>query len=254
MIDVHFHALPGIDDGPGGWDEAVALCRAAAEEGTTVIVATPHVLRDPWLNEDREERRALLAELNARLGGTPRVLPGCEYFFGSDAVELTERALAGEGPLEFLGGGELRGTGTAPGMALGTGPHLLVEFAPGWVPREAQAAFHELVVMGVTPVVAHPERNLVLSRDPALMEALVTTGAKAQVTAGSLVGEFGRTVQSVAAKMIELGLAHLVASDAHTLDERPPRMKAARAWAEKCWGIETAARLCPTGGTTRGQV
>ena len=60
MIDLHFHCLPGIDDGPDSWDEAVALCRQAAAEGTTSIVATPHVLRDGWLNEDPRERDELI--------------------------------------------------------------------------------------------------------------------------------------------------------------------------------------------------
>ena len=77
MIDIHFHCLPGIDDGPSTWEEAVDLCRAAGAEGTETIVATPHVLRDPWLNEDRAERDRLLVRLNALLGGKPAVVPGC---------------------------------------------------------------------------------------------------------------------------------------------------------------------------------
>src|SRR3954451_11538324 len=65
VIDIHFHCLPGIDDGPSSFDEAVELCRAAAAEGTETIVATPHVMRDPWLNEDPAERDRLLVRLNA---------------------------------------------------------------------------------------------------------------------------------------------------------------------------------------------
>ena len=72
MIDIHFHALPGIDDGPRSMAEAIALCRRAAAEGTTRIVATPHVLREPWLNEEPGPRAALLAELNLALGGPAR--------------------------------------------------------------------------------------------------------------------------------------------------------------------------------------
>ena len=52
MIDIHFHCLPGIDDGPRNWEEAIALCRAAEADGVQTIVATPHVLRDDWLNEN----------------------------------------------------------------------------------------------------------------------------------------------------------------------------------------------------------
>src|ERR1035437_5828042 len=76
--NLHFHCLPRVDDGPASWDEAVALCRAAAAEGTTRIVATPHVYRDPWINANPVVRDRLVAALNSRLGGSPLVLAGCE--------------------------------------------------------------------------------------------------------------------------------------------------------------------------------
>ncbi len=186
------------------------LCRAAAADGTTTIVATPHVLRDPWWNEDRAARAALLDELNRRLEGSPKVLLGAEVWFTADLLDLAE---AGEaGPLEGLAGSR----------------YLLVEFPPGYVSPEAAAVFHELVVMGQVPVIAHPERNLVFARDLDLLAGLVATGALVQVTAGSLLGEFGRSARAAAERMLEEGLAHLVASDAHDLKRRPPRMAAAR--------------------------
>ncbi len=80
VIDLHFHCLPFIDDGPGSWDDAVALCRMAAEEGVETIVATPHVLRDPWINHDQTERDDLLLRLNDLVGGTPAILAGCELY------------------------------------------------------------------------------------------------------------------------------------------------------------------------------
>lgn len=193
------------------WSDALELCRAAAADGTKRIVGTPHVLRDPWWNEEPGARKALFDELNARLGGAPEVLPGAEVWFTADLVALAE---AGEaGPLEGLAGSR----------------YLLVEFPPGYVSPEAAAVFHELSVMGIVPVVAHPERNLVFSRDPGLLGTLVDSGAIAQVTAGSILGEFGRGARAAAEAMIGSGLAHLVASDAHDLKRRPPRMAAARA-------------------------
>ena len=67
MIEIHFHCLPRVDDGPKSWDEAVALCRAAAAEGTTRIVATPHVLRGSWTNTNPVARERLVQALNERL-------------------------------------------------------------------------------------------------------------------------------------------------------------------------------------------
>lgn len=201
------------------------LCRAAAADGTTTIVATPHVLRDPWWNEDRTARTALLDELNRRLGGAPKVLPGAEVWFTADLLDLAEAGAAG--PLEGLAGSR----------------YLLVEFPPGYVSPEAAAVFHELVVMGQVPVVAHPERNLVFARDLDLLASLVATGALVQVTAGSLLGEFGRSARAAAERMLEEGLAHLVASDAHDLKRRPPRMAAAREKVRAAMGAGVEALL-----------
>lgn len=218
MIDVHFHCLPGIDDGPEDWPEAVALCRAAASEGTTTIVATPHVLRGRWVNGDPETRDGLVLKLNSLLGGTPAVLSGCEYFFSSDAVELVEQGNLG------------------PLTTLNRGRYLLIEFPSGEVLPGARSIFHELSVLGVTPVVAHPERNRLFAEDPRRLEDLIERGAVSQVTAGSVLGDFGAEALAASAEFLRRGLVHLIASDAHSLDSRPPRLAAARARVRSEWG------------------
>jgi protein-tyrosine phosphatase len=228
MIDLHFHCLPGIDDGPESWDEAVALCRMAAAEGTETIVATPHVLRDRWLNEDPAERDRLVVRLNALLQGRPAVVPGCELFFSADAIELWERGA--NGPL----------------VALNRGSHLLIELPSYGVPSSAEFVFYELALMGVIPVIAHPERNAELMRNPDRLEALVARGARTQITAAALLGEMGRSAQAAAEDFYGRGLVHLVASDAHSLDRRPPRLAAARQWVARKWGAEAERQLFET--------
>jgi len=218
MIDMHFHCLPGIDDGPATWEEAVALCRAAAAEGTTDVVATPHVLRDPWLNESPGERAALVARLNELLGGTPRVYSGAEVWFADDLPELWERGSAG--PLTALAGGT----------------HLLVELPAHEIPRNARAVLHELLVAGVTPVLAHPERNRAFAADLDQLESLVERGVRTQITAASLAGRFGEKAEAAAVAMIERGLVHAVASDAHSMTRRPPMLRPARERVEQQWG------------------
>ena len=206
-------------------EESLALCRRAAEEGTTHIVATPHVLREPWLNEEPAVRAALLAELNARLGGTPAVLPGCELMFSLDILELVEKGE--EGPVVGLNGGRL----------------LLVEFAPAFVPRTAPDLLRELVLAGTVPVVAHPERNLVFQQEPERLYELLEKGALAQVTAASLLGEAGRTALALADGLMNDGLVYFVASDAHNLNGRPPRLAAARERVRKRWGTEIETKI-----------
>ncbi len=148
VIELHFHCLPGLDDGPADWDEAVALCRAAANEGTTRIVATPHVLRGDWINEDVAARDELIVRLNELLGGRPAVLPGCEYFFSTEGVALLDHG----GP---------RSLDRAESVALPAG-----RIAGRGGSRECGAVFHEFRVGGLTPVIAHPERHAAFRREP----------------------------------------------------------------------------------------
>jgi len=220
VIEVHFHCLPGVDDGPSDWAEAVALCRAAAAEGTDTILATPHILRDGWINEDPAVRDQLIFKLNALLGGRPSVLAGSEYFFSSDAVELVERGRWG--PLTFLNRSR----------------YLLLEVPPGGLPHSAAAIFHELSILDVVPVIAHPERHRLFAREPELLEELVQRGALVQLTAGSLLGDFGGGPLAACEEFFRRGLVHLVASDAHSLDQRPPRLAAAREQVLRRWGRE----------------
>jgi protein-tyrosine phosphatase len=225
VIDLHFHCLPGIDDGPPDWESSVALCRAAAADGVKTIVATPHVLREIWMNEDPKSRDELLLKLNTLLGGKPAVLAGCEYFFSADAVELWEKGSA------------------SPLVGLNRTGYLLVEFAANHVPLSAEGIFHELELLGVTPVIAHPERNIVFARNPERLESLVSRGAVTQITAGSILGEFGKPALFATEEFFRRNLVHAVSSDAHSTDRRPPRMSAARDRAKKLWGEEVTTAV-----------
>jgi protein-tyrosine phosphatase len=111
------------------------------------------------------------------------------------------------------------------------------------VPRAAGDVIHELSVSGVTPVIAHPERNLQFVREPELLESFVRKGAISQITAASLLGELGRGALGASAEFFSRGLVHLVASDAHNLDRRPPRLAAARERVRRDWGEDAELLL-----------
>jgi len=202
VIDLHAHVLPAVDDGPRAVEGSLALARAAVAAGTTELAATPHVTWElPTTSSAvRAGVRALQGELDA--AGIPlRLHPGAELAV-SKAVDLDDAELAA--------------------LRLGGGEWLLVE-----CPLRASAAGFEraalhLQTRGHRVVLAHPERSPVLQRDPAKLAALVAEGMLAQVTAGSLVGAFGGTVERFALDLVEAGLVHLVASDAHDAVRRPP--------------------------------
>ena len=205
MIDLHSHVLPGLDDGAADLDEALAICRAAAEDGIEVLAATPHVRAHDYPTT-AEQMEAAFASLAAAAEGIVRLVPGGEL----DLEELRR-------PVD-----ELRR------FALAGNPRYLLVETPylGW-PLDLGERFFELRASGITPVLAHPERNSDVQQRPELLEPLVATGTLVQVTAGSVDGRLGRRAQSACAALLDRGLVHLIASDGHAPDVRAIGMRAA---------------------------
>jgi protein-tyrosine phosphatase len=224
VIDIHHHCLPGVDDGPRDLAEAVDLCRMAEEDGIETIVATPHVLRGRWQNDSPAALRQVCDELRSALGASPRLLLGSEYFFAHDMTELLA-------------------TADCPIVPLAASRYVLVEFAAHAVPPLVEQPFYRAQLEGWTPIIAHPERNIVFQAKPELLESLIRVGAKTQVTAGSLVGEFGRDAERCATAWLRRGMVHVVASDAHNRAKRPPRMTAAAARVRELAGDDVADAL-----------
>jgi Capsular polysaccharide biosynthesis protein len=222
MIDIHHHCLPGVDDGPPTLAESVDLCRMAADEGIDTIVATPHVLRGRWQNTSRTELQALLEELRDKVGANPRILPGSEYYFGHDMDDM----LRGESILPLAGG-----------------RYVLVEFASHSIPPMVREPFYRAQLEGWTPVIAHPERNIVFQSNPELLASLIRIGVKTQITTGSMTGHFGPEAEAAAIDWLKRGWVHVMATDAHNTTKRPPRFQAARARVVELAGEEIAQAL-----------
>jgi protein-tyrosine phosphatase len=210
VIDLHSHILPGLDDGTASLAEAVELARQAVAEGVTAMAATPHV-RDDYPTSAEVVDRAL--------------------------VELRGALAAAEIPLELLSGGELDvhrlGDLDEPALyrfslARG-GRYVLVEFPYGGWPRALEGALSAVHASGLTALLAHPERNPEVQDRPERVGALVEAGVLVQLTAGSLCGRFGRRSQLAARRLLELGLVHVLASDAHRPGPGEPGLAAAAA-------------------------
>ncbi len=208
MIDLHAHILPGVDDGPATLAESLELARRAAADGVRVIAATPHV-RDDYPTRPATMER-LVGELRAAIQqqGIPiEVRPGAEI-----AIDWLDR----------LSDDDLSRFG------LGGSPHyLLLEFPyAGW-PLSLHEWVFRLVTREITPVIAHPERNADVQADPEELRPLVDAGALVQITAASLDGRIGRSSRAAATALLERGLVHLLASDAHTPEVREAGLLAA---------------------------
>lgn len=199
VVDMHCHILPGIDDGARTWEDSLAMARAAVAAGITHLVATPHYMEGTYPNP-RTKVLALVGELRERLAGAGiplNVFPGTEAYISPD---LPERVKAGEVTTVNDGG-----------------RYLLVELPYVGMPPWAEDVLFQLQVQGVTPIIAHPERNRNLQRDPGLLFRWVERGALAQVDAGSLEGSYRESARQAADVMLEHRLVQLAGSDAHTL-------------------------------------
>lgn len=202
FVDIHSHVVPSGDDGAQNLDEGLELCRGAREHGTTVLFATPHVWPMLPLPTEREE---LIRSVHAQM------VPAAAAF-GLDlqlGYELTPTpALLEDDPHRFR---------------LGTIRAVLME-----VPFHGSLSLAERVAehiegAGLLPVIAHPERSEAVSEDLGLAAALHERGWLLQLNATSIVGYHGAEIQATAWRLLDEGLAGLVASDGHR-HARPPRL------------------------------
>ena len=208
MIDLHAHLLPGLDDGAQTLDESREIARAAVADGVDAIAATPHVRSD--FPTTVEQMEAGVSELRAdfdREGIPVHVLHG-----GEIDLEVL-RTLAVETVRRFT--------------LAQTGVYLLIEFPySGW-PLGLDREIFSLRTAGLTPLLAHPERNREVQAAPARLEELVRLGARVQVTAASVEGRMGKSSREASFRLLELGLVDVLASDLHTPAIREARLGAA---------------------------
>jgi protein-tyrosine phosphatase len=201
VIDLHSHILPGLDDGARTLEDARELARRAAADGVTAVAATPHVRADyPTRPEDMERGVLGLREDFVEQGIPVEVLHGGE-------IDL--------GRLGSLDDDDLRRFSLARSER-----YLLLEFPyTGW-PSGLEETVYGLGLRGLTPLLAHPERNREVQADPGRLGEAVRLGALVQLTAASLDGRIGRSSQRAAQRLLADGLAHVLASDAHTPEIR----------------------------------
>ncbi len=204
MIDIHCHPLAGVDDGPETVEVSVEMCRMAASDGITHLVATPHCNYE--YEFDPEENQKKLAELQSAVGDSPQLLLGCDFHLSYDNLRLL--------------------TEDRRKFAINRTSYLLVEFGNQFIPEQIEQALYEIQVAGLTPILTHPERNPVIARKPELLNQWVSRGCLVQVTAQSYTGGFGRGAARLSEMWLDQNLIHFFATDAHDLKFRPPVLSA----------------------------
>jgi protein-tyrosine phosphatase len=203
MIDTHLHILPGVDDGPETIEESLALAKALVGEGIHAAIATPHY------NDLFPQRSA--AEIKERVNELQQVLDRqgilLRLFSGHEA-------LIKPGLVEDIQAGRL--------ATLNGSRYLLLELWSNTWLSETERIIFELRAFGIIPIIAHPERYRMIQQHPDRLVDLLQQGVSTQLTAGSLVGTWGKTIQRCAETLVKKSLIRCIASDAHSLRKRPP--------------------------------
>ncbi len=218
MIDLHCHFLPGIDDGAQTLADGLALAQAAAADGITYSVMTPHIHPGRYENTRSTIEKAFKEfQLALRKGRVPlHIGMGAEVRLSEEIVTLLS-----QNEVPFLG--ELDGYSI-----------ILLEFPHTHISPGADKLVERLLKHKIRPLIAHPERNQDVIRDLSKIEPFVQMGCFLQITAGALLGHFGRAPQRRALQLLEFDVLKVLASDAHNLTGRRPALRE---------GMEAAARV-----------
>jgi protein-tyrosine phosphatase len=224
VIDLHCHILPQIDDGSPGLPDSLEMARIAISDGISITACTPHILPGVYDNTGPAIRKAV-AWLQGELerADIPLLLVS-----GADAHVAPNLQAA-------------LGSGGVP--TLGQSRYFLLEPPTILVPPRFEDYLFDLVIAGYVPIITHPERLHWVESHYEMLRRLVRSGVWMQLTAGSILGKFGRRARYWSERMLDDGLAQILASDAHNADRRPPRLSDAFEALEKRVGSEEARNL-----------
>ena len=225
FVDIHCHLVPEIDDGSKSWDETFTMAKMAVDDGITTIVVTPHQLGNYAHNTGDiiRQRTGVLQQQLDRNGIPLRVLPGADVRIEDEMIEGLRRG-------DVLSLGDHR-------------KHVLLEL-PHELYFPLDRVLEDLDRIGMTGILSHPERNQGLLKRAEIVETLVEMGCLMQVTAGSLIGGMGPGPQRMSEWMLELGLVHFLATDAHGPKSRSPLMWRAFERVAELTDQETAVAIC----------
>lgn len=225
MIDLHCHILPGVDDGAETLEDSIAMAKVAIEQGITHVMCTPHHQNGVYLNP-ASKVIPLVAKLQKELddrGLDLTVLEGQEVRIFGELLESIEK-----NEIIFT---DLDNT------------YVLIEFPTALVPNFAEDVLFSLRSFGYVPVIVHPERNSAIRKDPNLLLPFLEMGVLTQLTAPSVVGKFGKSIQKTSFQLLDHNMVHMVASDAHGINKRNFYLKEAYETIASKYGQERVAAM-----------
>jgi protein-tyrosine phosphatase len=227
MIDLHCHILPGIDDGAPDTAVALHMARIAVSDGIKVIACTPHILPGVYTNNAASIRTALdrFADAVAREQIPLKLVIGADVHLAADLLA------------------DLR-SGRVPTLA--GSRYFLLEPPHHAAPPLLERFVFQLMAAGYVPILTHPERLSWIEGHYPVFQRLSDAGMPLQITAGSVLGRFGRRALYWSERMLDEGRVAVMATDAHHATRRTPRMAAAKAAVAELVGERIAHRIVAT--------
>jgi len=227
MIDIHSHLLAGIDDGSQSIQDSLILAQYAADNGITHAVITPHIHHGRYdnnfdtINTAFNELQQVLIEEQVSL----KIAFAAEVRVGFEIIGMIE-----QNQIPFLGEDEKY-------------RYLLLEMPHSHVLPGVENLIELLLEQNIIPVIAHPERNKELQKNPKKAEIFKKIGCLFQLTAASVSGKFGDACFLTAKNFLQKGWVDIVATDAHNIQHRPPDLRQSRVPLEELVGQKEADNL-----------
>ena len=225
LIDLHCHILPGVDDGSKDLQMSLEMAKVAVNQGISHILVTPHHMDRQYLNHKED----VIKKTNTFQSALDSQKIPLTVFPGQE-VHLTGQLTEAIAKNDILFMDE-------------TNRYLLLELPHDGIPEYTPDMIFDLTTKGITPVIAHPERNMGIQKEPDKLYELVQMGCLTQLTSSSYLGIFGKNVQKLTEKIIKANLGFVFASDAHNFKGRRFLMKEAFEKLKREEGTEKAQRF-----------
>lgn len=222
MIDLHTHILPDWDDGARTWEDSRSMCEVAKACKIEMIGLTPHIYRMTKYGDDFSLLNERMNDFFERFEGYDlKVVRGAEVFIHH----------------------EIKGIAKDRKLTINGGSYIFIEFPANSFLPGVRDFVYDLILGGLIPIISHPERNVNFCLHPNILYDLIRMGCFGQITAMSLTGDFGPEVKRNGELFLKSNLVHIIASDAHDVERRPPKLAQAVKAAAAIIGIQKAKAM-----------
>ena len=223
-IDMHFHILPNVDDGPSNAAEMKNMPRIAYEGGIRCIIATTHYhpFRSCPSPKVLRIRASLLRQAAHEIDQNFRIYLGCEIYFQQDLPELLKRRKI---------------------LTMNRRHYILVEFSPCESYFHIRQGLQQLQNCGYEIILAHVERYSAIIANYKFASELHTLGIHLQINAGNICGKNCKQQRKLIKHLLDQNIVFCVGTDAHNTKDRAPYMHTAANYVTRYYGAETTRRL-----------